>query len=122
MRKVLFSTESQTVDVTMTEEKAKKNESKTNKSKDYECFYCGTTIRNKIFMEYHRTNFHVKFDNIMHSFGKIKVDSKFSFKVCNKLFKTETDFKPYEALYHNPLEILVVGVGYKSKAEGMKEN
>ena len=84
VRKVLISTESQTDDATKTEDKAEENESKNPKSKDYECFYCGTTIRNKIFIEYHRTNCHVKFDNIMHSFGKIKEDSKFSCKVCNK--------------------------------------
>ena len=56
-------------------------ESKSPEFKKYECFYCGTSIVNKIFLDYHRTNCHIRYDNIMHSFRKLSEDPKFSCKV-----------------------------------------
>ena len=75
---------------------------KTSEFEEHECFYCQTKIKNRLFLEYHRTNCHVKFDNIMYSFGKLDLESR-SCKVCDLIFKSREGLEQHEALSHNPL-------------------
>ena len=69
----------------------------------YECFYCKATITNKIFLDYHRTNCHVKFENIMHSFDKLSEALKLPCNKCKQMFRSKEDLEQHDALYHNIL-------------------
>ena len=81
-----------------------KTKAKTNEFEKHECFYCQTEIKNKLFLDYHRTNCHVKFDNIMYSFGKLDLESR-SCKVCGIIFKSKEGLEQHDAdaFSHNPL-------------------
>ena len=66
-----------------------KTKAKTNEFEKHECecFYCQTVIKNRLFLDYHRTNCPVKFDNIMYSFGKLYLESIITCKVCDIILK-----------------------------------
>ena len=67
----------------------------------------------KIFLEYHRTNCHIKFENIMQSFATLSEDLKLPCKKCGKRFKSKEDLEQHNVLYQN----ILTSVGFP-KAKG----
>ena len=60
-------------------------------------------INNKNFLEYHRDNCYIKFENIMHSLDKLSEDMKLPCNKCRKRFKSKEDLKVNSTIFYTPI-------------------
>ena len=87
---------------TKLEVKSKPNpiDCRNNLFEKYECFHWKAQISNKKFLEYHRDNCHIKFENIMHSFAKLSEDLKLPCNKCKKRFESKEDLEVNNTIFY----------------------